>query len=177
MYPSCGIGCWLLYKGREGWLRNSELFGFKGSCSEDWLLKLPSNTASWLQDIVPTVVEASCTLDLLSSGLNWGSSLGRFFGFAPGCLAWCFSSEVTAPQVTTNKGNMPVSFQSNQRFQSMGTKYNACFYGKDCKFNCRPQGCMSETCPVTELKFTFSIYFYIWEQHQNSRFNAMILIT
>ena len=131
MYPSCGIGCWLLYKGREGWLRNSELFGFQGSCSEDWLLKLPSNTASRSQDIVPTVVEACCTLDFLSSGL-WGSSLGRFFGFAPGCLAWCFSSEVTAPQVTTNKGNMPVSFQSNQRFQSMGTKYNACFYGKDC---------------------------------------------
>ena len=126
MYPSCGIGFWLLYNGREGWLRNSELFGFKGSCSEDWLLKLPSNTASRLQDIVPTVVEACCTLDFLSSGL-WGSSLGRFFGFAPGCLAWYFSSEVTAPQATTNKGNMPVSVQSNQSFQLMGTKYNACY--------------------------------------------------
>ena len=148
MYPSRGNGCcWLLYKGREGWLGNSELFGIKGICS--WLLNFPSNTAPWLQDIVPTVVEACCTLDLLSSGL-WGSSLGRFFGFAPGCLAWCFSSEVTAPQVTTNKGNKPVSFKSNQSFQLMGTKYNACYYGKDCKFNSRPR-CMSETCPGTEL--------------------------
>ena len=130
-------------------MRDSELFGFKGICSEDWLLKLPSNTTSRLQDIVPTVVEACCTLDFLSSGLS-GSSLGRFLDFAPGCLACgCFSSEVTGPQVTTNKGNMPVSFQSNQSFQLMGTKYNACYYGKDCKFNSRP-GCMSETRPGTD---------------------------
>ena len=145
MYLSCSIGSWLLYKGREGWVRDSELFGFKGICSEDWLLKLPSNTTSQLQDIVPTVVEACCTLDFLSSGLS-GSSLGRFFGFAPGCLAWCFSSEVTGPQVTTNKGNMPVSFQSNLPELSVDGNIN----GKVCKFNCRP-GCRSETCPVTEL--------------------------
>ena len=129
MYPSCGNGCWLLCKGREGWLRNSELFGIKGICS--WLLKLPSNTASRLQDIVPTVVEASCTLNFLSSRL-WGSSLGCFFGVAPGCLAWCFSSVVTTPQVTTNKGNMPVSFQINQTFHLMETKYNDLF--RVCKF-------------------------------------------
>ena len=142
MYPSCGNGCWLLCKGREDWLRNSELFGIKGICS--WLLKLPSNTASRLQDIV----EASWTLNFLSSWL-WGSSLGRFFGVAPGCLAWCFSSEVPVPQVTTNKGNMPVSFQINQTFHLMGTKYKVCYY-KVSKCNCRP-GYMSETCPVTEL--------------------------